>query len=289
VPQYEFTLAQQYFPALRSSWKPPYGPILDRYLDTSEVRSTVEIEWPDELARESLKMPSCPDPWGQRLHLSGRPVQVVNPDNMRTITERNTYQGTTRTMMMPQPVEPGGLWIEGMPNRGGGPWDRHWIGMAPDGRAWEAIGVEKDIFGRWGCLSMARYDAHGNIHSEDHPVTKAGLPLHSLLLQRGDVAHRLSITLTNYARGRYIGESDGSADWEFPRVRDWIALDPDRVDWPSLTDEQRALCDMLVIHGAIIGDRGGHNSISVIPGAQWKGSTLAALDLRLDDFLLVTA
>ena len=275
----------------RKQWKPQFCDVPDRYVDTTEVLSSEPVDWPAELANETLHIPAPPSPWDGRAMMSGRPLQRVDPEHTVWITERNTYRGATVDRRIPRPIAKH-FWIEGMPTRGGA-HDRHWIGVADDGRTWEIIGLRCGLVfrgGKWwrpaigrGCLAVARYVESG-LHHEDRPVIKSGDQVSSLLLNRWDQPHRLAITLTDYAKET---GSDGTADWSFPAVGDWVCLDAARVP-AGLDLEQQRFANTLVQHGAIIGDRGGHNQLSVVPGAQWANTTLSELDLKLSDFRKVS-
>ena len=276
----------------RKQWKVQTCDVPDRRVDTSEVLSSSPIDWPEGLANKILSIPGdVPVPWDGRVMLSGRPLQRVGGKTI-LFTERNTYRGTSRDLRVPRPLA-NHLWVEGMPSKGGA-HDRHWIGVADDGSTWELIGVRFGLVFRgghwwrpaigWGCLAAARYSPEGVLKEGDAPVIKSGHQVSSLLLNRWDPPHRLNITLTDYAAG---GDSDGTADWEFPAVGDWVCLDASRVP-AGLDLEQQRVADMLVKYGAIIGDRGGHNQLSVVPGAQWAGAKVSNLHFRLSDFRRVT-
>jgi len=275
----------------------------DRILDKTETTGFAisDIDWPEDdgkreggfsnpHAERLIHLPKAHDPWNGGANFGGRPMQLSRPDKVETIVERDTYRGTVRHILVPVALDRPN-WIEGMPTRGGA-YDQHHV-MFVASTLYHPVtkeilypaGSTVEIIMRKGntCLKLARFDAYGMLHPEDGYAVKGQISMCQTHIQRGDEPHRMSLSLNNYAKGRWNGESDGTGDWEFPRVNDWLRLDPSAIP-AGLTGEAAALAEALVEFGVIISDIGGNTNLHSVSGKQWADVDWQTFAPKLGDF-----
>jgi hypothetical protein len=289
---FEFTFWQQQTYGWDDFWKrmfgiaPWYAPrcdVVSRPLDTARVAESVAVQWPDLLKDRPLAIGASAGVW--RNSMPGIPMQRVDPTKSDVWTRINPWLGyeVTPNMALPLPIA-GARWVEGHPNIGGA-WDRHWIGVHPDGRTvTEVILMDelKRTFAEVGTFIDGKL-------ASGHAVTAARVPLHSHLLKRGDAPHRMALGLTNY------GGCDGhNNDWVTPRCGQVFRLSlaaVNRVKAVIGDPEVHQFVDTLRNHGAVVHDIAGECGIGVVADAAWAGSRLGEVSkhVRMSDLELVTA
>ena len=284
---YEYTGSQVWWDSARVSWKPPVSDVPStRRVDRTEVTSTTaDHPMLVELGDDPVRMPESPSPWRGQHSLPGRPVMRASD---RMVTFHENHWGKHTAKPVPLPAAPGGYWVEDMP----WPWvrmawsdfyDKHIIMVHEDGRTWEMIGATR-VFGfvPWGvhyrCLHLARYSSEGVITPGDKGVIASQNELSTLLLNRFDDPHRLTITL----RG-----SDKNPE-QFKRIGTWVALDPAKAPTGLRDQSAQKIVNMLVTHGALITDHGGVTNLSHVSGAQWNDIDFGGWQPRMTDFLVAS-
>lgn len=286
-------------------WENPRCDVNSRRLDTTRVVKSLPMEWPRELRNLNLTV-DTPTQVPYLGSVSGFPMQMVDPNNLRTFTVRNPWGGVDvggtsgvyiskpYTVQIPTPYQNG--WAhEGYPNSGV-TLDRHWYGIEPDGTSHEAIWMNEPA---GSVEAYARYGPNGEVeHRLDTGgyVVKGGMSFTPIVWNRHDPPHRLALLVYNLAKKRSDGDgpSDGTADWEHPAYGDVYRLSHEMWSLFSVGAdlEQKVFLDSLYYHGAAVFDRGGdgiHASIAMVAGSQHVGSTIPKLNIPISALELVVA
>lgn len=298
-------------------WTAPYCDVgAERHVDEHIVRASEPVQWGPWTDAPLDCSPPRVTPW--QGSAQGQCVQAGSDDRV-TVTVNNPYGGilvtggtpTVRksgpyTVSIPRPVR-GDFGVEGWPN-GGNTGDRHLYLIEADGTAHEMIWFNPSnplVPGGISCSSYARYAADGTIMHRLDPggsVVKGQVPLTRLLWNRGDRPHRVGVVFTNLSNTwdgsvddhfvRHGGKgSDGTLATRYPAYGHWYRLSQAAFIRASVgaSPEQADMLSALRDYGMVTYDRGGDEkvhraSIGMIGGAQWTGSRLGGLDVRVGDF-----
>ena len=281
MSRHEYSLWQELFTGARSGFRQQHCDVLDRPLDTSEVLETAPVDWSATMwDKAGIDIHSA---WRPPRPMGGRSMQKADPVRYTKFTVGQPQTGY-REAMVPLPARNDGYWIEHNPKplwrmefedlmrsfRGEGAfYDRHLILIAdqPDAEGvmvWELIGVSKST--GWKAAALAQYNQNGQLVGGT-PITwggtsaqQQGMAPHALssrMWNTFDPPHRLSLSLKGSDHDPY----------SYPWANDWLALDPDSIDWSVLTAAERSLASAMVTHGMVVDDHGS-TRITVTDGAQ---------------------
>ncbi len=304
-------------------WSNPHTDVgQERRVDTTRVGSSVPVDWPAEYANLKIDFdPPRQTPWKGSVS-GGHPVQAADPTRTKKVRVRNRWGGTliedgvdtgrelrrdysVRIARPARERDHGWAW-QGYPNPGAS-GDRHLYLVWPDGTVEEMIGFYPDVM---TCEHYARYGPDGEVLHRIDPggsVVKANLQWTRLALNRGDTPHRMGLVFHELGDEPDHSIPDGIERWNLERHKsDGIRADfavPRYGQWFRLSDEahrrlivganleQRMVLDGANEHGFLPVDRGGSGwepGPAMISGAQWDGSTLGDLQIRVADLERVT-
>lgn len=297
-------------------WTNPFTDVGDeRQLDLTLVGDSVEIEWPEEVRDWPVDFsPPAQRPYKGSVG-GGIPVQKVDPSKTRRIRVYNQWSGTLVENDIDTGTDPGENYYVDVPVPESGEWavqgypnelatgDRHWYGVEPDGTAHEMISFWPTD---WSCHHYAKYAPDGTILHRVDPggsVVKGNVRWTGIALNRGDKPHRLGLVFKQLGKevdhsvpdgNLRFGQpgSDGEQDWAYPRYGQWYRLSLNAYQRLSAkaNAEQQTVLDSAFHFGFIPYDRGGYGdkaNVGMIAGAQWVGSTLDEIDMKLSDLELV--
>jgi len=221
---------------------------------------------------------------------SGMPMeQVTTSTPLRQVFVDSPNRGKPRVELVP--IAKGEAWLEGMPQWGGA-YDRHWLGVYPDGATVEMIQarwVWNPMVGgdgwAWWCDEIGFWNPAGELTS-GYPVTAAGVRLSSMILTPDllDNPAVIGCVFPNYA-GR-----DGDDHSAPVSIGDRFRLP--NPPGPEVKGDLRKLLMLLHTHGVRVFDRSpGGRGVGLVTqaGAVWPGSNIGELKLRTTDFERVVA
>lgn len=221
--------------------------------------------------------------------LRGIPMEAVPTDApLVDVLVYSPNHGRPRIERVPLPYRP---WIEGHPHVGG-EFDRHWVGVYPDGSGWELIQLSWIPFfgGLWQAQECSQWSAKGEVIS-GYPVTAGRRRLADMVVTKAALAAcagPAGLVLNNYAGGDGTLSGPG-----VPRCGDHVVYRP-TADTKRPGGDAGLMFDIATGPGLVIFDRGGNaavpsGNIPTQSGAHWAGSNIADLSIPMARLELVTS
>lgn len=284
--KYEYSPSEWLFPWTRSGWQQPLCDVPQghRWKDQRIISDRHAAPWrePGLTASIANDRIGLPEPFKRGSNEGNRSMQLSHPTQKTLFSVRNPNTGFY-SQAVSAPLYPGGYWVEDNPRPTWrmnldnaiatsmgkiGPYDCHIILIDEDGDSEELIGVS-NLWGGWATIGYARWESGELVHGR--PVSFAkDYPVASHMLNRGEYDHVVGLII----RGLDTGPE------HFPWVSQRLVLNLDKAPDPQ-DEEQEAFLWQLATYGASVDEHGGRTTISWADGAQWAGSTLHELDIRL--------
>lgn len=267
------------------AWKCPPPDKVTVSRDRSKVRSSVPMTWPAHLRVPVIVAPSRLD-LSEGVRMTGMPMEAVASNTAHLPVYVTSDQNADPRVEL-VPIRAAEAWIEGMPSPGG-MFDRHWIGVYPDGTRWELFCARWSwsvIVGGWcwWATEAAQYLPDGSL-LRGHQVIAGAHSLASYVATGAtlDDPCVLGITLPDY-HGH-----DGTLDAPFPAIGDRLRLtNPPAA---AVTGDARKFLMNAHTHGfKVIDATGGPAVVHVQAGDVMPGSNLATVRFSTADLELVTA
>lgn len=263
------------------AWKCPPPDRFTVHRDRTRAGSSSPVPWTPKYDLPVEVGPSTLSTY-EGVRLTGMPVEVTPAGApLRDVVVYSPERGKPRVERVPVPAD---AWIEGHPMQTGA-FDRHWLGVAPDGTSWEFIQMSY-AFGFWRAQEGGQWGPDGKL-LKGYSCTAGGVQLAAQILTR-DVLENpcvIGAVVPNYSN------ADGT-DPDAPiACGDWLRL-PHPPDPAVHAGDAFRLLSLLHTHGVRIFDRMGMGDqtmkLVTQAGDNWAGSNLGSVKLRTTDFHRVT-
>lgn len=279
------------------AWKSPSPDKVVVNRDRTPVMVSEKVRWPAQVDLPVLVAPSYLDTHAG-VRLTGMPMEAVAPNAAHLpVYVTSEENGDPRVELVP--LRPGyagevvdgpprdQAWLEGLPAVGG-MFDRHWVGVYPDGTRWELYCARWSwnvLVGGWcwWATEAAQYLPDGTL-LKGHKVIAGAHSLASYVATKAtlDDPCVIGLTLPNY-HGH-----DGDLPELFPAIGDRVRLpNPPGPEW---TGDARKFLMNAHTHGFKIIDRTtGPAVVHFQAGDLMPGSNLATVRFRTSELERVTS